>query len=182
MRRIMVLCLLVLALSFMTACSQEPDPDQQAVKSDAAVSQSSTETTKPVVEEVTKKVEETVSVVKAEATEQVEVVKKQAADVVDQTKASVTDVVDSVEKSAVPAKKTTPVEMKGPDLVSYDASKGKVIFNHTDHSSRLGCSECHTTDPPKKIVINMQTAHELCKGCHKGVSNAPTSCTGCHQK
>jgi hypothetical protein len=178
----MVLVLVVLALSFMTACSQEPDPDQQPVKPDAAVSQSSTKTTKPAVEEVKKKVDETVSEVKAEVKEQVEVVKKQAADVVDQSSASVVAVVDLVEKSAAPAKKTNALEMKGPDLVSYDASKGKVTFNHADHSTRLDCSECHTAETPRKIVINMQTAHVLCKGCHKGVSNAPTSCSGCHQK
>lgn len=182
MRQIMVLCLVALALSFMTACSQEPDPVQQPVKPDAAVRQSSTETTKTAVEEVKKKVDETVSVVKAEVAEQVEVVKGEAADVVDQTRASVVAVVDTVEKSAGSAMKTIALEMKGPDLVSYDASKGKVTFNHTDHSTRLACSECHTTDPPQKIVINMQTAHVLCKGCHKGVNNAPTACTGCHQK
>jgi hypothetical protein len=178
----MVLCLVALALSFMTACSQEPDPDQQPVKPDAAVSQSSTKTTKPAVEEVKKKVDETVSVVKAEVAEQVEVVKKQAADVVDQTRASVVAVVDTVEKSTVPAMKTIALEMKGPDLVSYDASKGKVTFNHTDHSTRLACSECHTIEPPQKIVINMETAHVPCKGCHKGASDAPTSCSGCHLK
>ena len=182
MQRIMVLCLVVLAVSFMTACSQEPDPVQQPVKPGAAVRQSSPVATKAAVEEVTQKVDETVSVVKAEVAEQVEVVKREAAYVVDQSSASVIAVVDTVEKSAVSAMKTNILEMKGPDLVSYDASKGKVTFNHTDHSSRLGCSECHTTEPPQKIVINMETAHVLCKGCHKGVSNAPKSCSGCHFK
>ncbi|MBE0502105.1 MAG: cytochrome c3 family protein, partial [Desulfuromonadales bacterium] len=121
---------------------------------------------KPAVEGVAQKVDETVSAVKSGIVEQVEVAKGQAADVVDQTSSIVAAGVDAT----------------GPDLVNYDASQGMVIFNHTEHSSRLACSDCHTTDPPQKIVINKETAHDLCRGCHKGVSNAPKSCSGCHIK
>jgi len=170
------LCLVVLALSFMTACTQEPEPVQQPLR------RSSAEAEKPAVEGVAQKVDETVSAVKSGVVEQVEVAKGQAADVVDQTSSTVAAVVDTVEKSAVSAIKTNPLEKQGPDLVNYDASQGMVIFNHTEHSSRLACSECHTADPPQKIVINMATGHDLCRGCHKGVSNAPKSCSGCHIK
>ncbi len=160
MRRIMILCLVVMALSFMTACTQEPDPVQQPLR------QSSADADKPAAEEVDKKIDETVPAVKAEAAKQVEDVKKEAADDVAQPPASVAAGVDAT----------------GPDLVNYDASQGMVIFNHTEHSSRLACSDCHSTDPPQKIVINKETGHDLCRGCHKGVSNAPKSCSGCHIK
>jgi hypothetical protein len=61
---------------------------------------------------------------------------------------------------------------------------GKVTFNHAEHSGRLDCSRCHPTEPPQKIAIDKEVAHnQLCKVCHTELGgNAPTACTGCHKK
>jgi len=69
-----------------------------------------------------------------------------------------------------------------PMTVVYEASYGQVTFDHQVHSSSLACGSCHTTDPPVKIAIDKDKAHQMCKGCHQEKGAGPTQCNGCHKK
>jgi len=72
---------------------------------------------------------------------------------------------------------------KLPGIVIYPApKKGKIAFNHAGHAGRLGCSVCHSTNPPQKVEVSgMAAGHALCKNCHQSSGGkAPTACNGCH--
>lgn len=68
------------------------------------------------------------------------------------------------------------------DSVVYEASQGKVTFNHKAHQEKLkDCSKCHA-GTPAKIAISKDVAHkELCKKCHAEMGG-PTKCGECHKK
>lgn len=70
------------------------------------------------------------------------------------------------------------------DSVVYDASQGKVTFNHKAHIERLknDCTKCHGKDKPAKIEVTKDVAHkDLCKKCHAEMGG-PTKCGDCHKK
>jgi hypothetical protein len=69
------------------------------------------------------------------------------------------------------------------DTVTYDASQGKVTFNHKAHSERLkDCTKCHPGAKPAKIEVTKDVAHkDLCKKCHAEMGG-PTKCGDCHKK
>ncbi len=69
------------------------------------------------------------------------------------------------------------------DVVTYEASQGKVTFNHKAHQDKLkDCAKCHGKDKPAKIEVTKDKAHkELCKTCHQEM-NGPTKCGDCHKK
>ena len=69
-----------------------------------------------------------------------------------------------------------------PQTVVYDASYGKVAFDHAAHAARLGCGSCHDSDPPVKVAVDKEKAHQMCKGCHQEKGAGPTQCGGCHKK
>jgi len=69
-----------------------------------------------------------------------------------------------------------------PKTVVYEASYGKVAFAHAAHAEHLGCGSCHDSDPPVKIAIDKEKAHQMCKGCHQEKGAGPTQCGGCHKK
>jgi hypothetical protein len=85
-------------------------------------------------------------------------------------------------KAATPSAKAAVAGTAPPKTVVYEASFGKVSFDHPGHSGHLACGSCHTTDPPVKIAIDKDKAHELCKGCHQEKGAGPTQCGGCHKK
>lgn len=69
------------------------------------------------------------------------------------------------------------------DSVVYEASQGKVTFNHKAHAEKLknDCSKCHQ-GKPAKIAISKDVAHkELCVKCHKEMGG-PSKCGDCHKK
>jgi hypothetical protein len=85
-----------------------------------------------------------------------------------------------------PAPKPVPVPAAAspapPKTVVYKATNGPVTFDHPAHSSSLACNRCHTSDPPAKIPLDKDKAHQLCKGCHQEQGAGPTQCSGCHLK
>ncbi len=68
------------------------------------------------------------------------------------------------------------------DVVTYEASKGTVTFDHKAHQDKLGdCAKCHE-GTPAKIEVDKRGAHkDLCKSCHKKMGG-PTKCNDCHKK
>jgi cytochrome c553 len=69
------------------------------------------------------------------------------------------------------------------DTVVYEASQGKVTFNHKAHADKLkDCAKCHGKEKPAKIAITKDVAHkDLCKKCHAEMGG-PTKCGDCHKK
>lgn len=80
-----------------------------------------------------------------------------------------------------PAAADTPAP-PAPVKVTYKATNGNVTFDHQQHVGNNVCSSCHPTDPPAKIVLDKDKAHQLCKGCHQQNGTGPTQCNGCHKK
>jgi len=67
------------------------------------------------------------------------------------------------------------------DIVIYEASAGKVTFDHKGHGEKLGCDACHQ-GAPAKIVIDKKYAHkDGCMNCHKA-KGGPSKCNKCHIK
>ena len=206
MKSIITLFATLLALLLFSACSQESSqtretsnpevkeapPASMAKQSPPAAEQA--KQAKPLATEETEKVEQMVVDIEKEAVKQIEIVKEQAAAVTEQVKTATSSAVETVQKKASSAlselKTVVPAVTKSaapaaepPETLVYQASMGKVTFNHTEHAQRLECGKCHTTAYPQKIAIDKLTAHSLCAGCHKSSGgNAPTACTGCHKK
>jgi gas vesicle protein len=122
----------------------------------------------PAVEEPKTAVEETKEATKTA----VEATKEATKEVVQETKEATKTAVEKVKAAVSPSPKT----------VVYEASNGSVTFDHQVHSSQLACDSCHTTDPPAKVELGKDKAHQLCKGCHQEKGAGPTQCNGCHKK
>lgn len=153
--------------------------------------QESASAAKQAVEEkaaaVKQQAEEGAAAVKEQAAATTEAVKEQAAATTESAKQQVANAADQVKQALSPptaAKPAVAAPPKGPGEVTYQASMGTVTFNHAMHSGMFACSRCHTTDPPQKIAMSKEVAHnQLCKVCHKKMGGkAPTACTGCHKK
>lgn len=87
-------------------------------------------------------------------------------------------------KPAAPAGPVKPEARKitVPDSFTLPASQGKVTFPHLVHARLFPCATCHGDGTPGKIGLDKETAHALCRDCHKAKGNGPTACGGCHQK
>jgi len=95
----------------------------------------------------------------------------------DEGKAGLVNVNEKIaEEAAAPMPEVPPTQ------ITYPASMGDVTFDHAAHAGRLDCSDCHTTDPPQKIAIDKDVAHDMCKGCHQKREAGPTKCPDCHKK
>lgn len=82
-----------------------------------------------------------------------------------------------------PSPKPVPVsKLAGPDIISFDASQGKVTLPHSAHAKAYACTTCHGAGTPGKISLSKDAAHNLCRSCHKESGAGPTTCTGCHKK
>lgn len=69
-----------------------------------------------------------------------------------------------------------------PELVTFDASQGKVTLRHSTHAQTYPCTTCHGVGTPGKISMGKEVAHNLCRTCHKEKGVGPTTCIGCHKK
>ncbi len=92
------------------------------------------------------------------------------------------------------------------DTIVFNASFGKVTFDHKKHSETLKidclkchhtwkagetsgkkCTECHKAAAEGKTPSLKDAFHNTCKSCHEGLKKAgkpagPTGCTQCHVK
>lgn len=204
MRPITTLFMALLATFIMTACSQEKPPAQEPAQTAPVANIPAIDAAQQAAEEAKQRVEETAAVAKTEAeksveavkehaaavteqaaavTEQAAVVKEQAAAVTEQTKAAVTETATKVKQEAAAVVAAVAPAAKGPKVVSYEGSMGKVTFDHAGHADKMACSKCHPTEPAVTIVMNKEVGHTLCKDCHQSSGgNAPTACAGCHVK
>jgi outer membrane biosynthesis protein TonB len=91
---------------------------------------------------------------------------------------------EAVKPAPAPAEAAKPAAAgpAPPQTVVYKASYGQVTFAHQAHAGSLACSACHATDPPARIAIDKDKAHQMCKGCHQEQGAGPTQCNGCHKK
>jgi len=92
------------------------------------------------------------------------------------------------------------------DVITFNASFGKVTFNHKAHAETLKidcvkchhtwkkgdttgklCDDCHKAKAEGKTLSAKEAFHTDCKGCHEEAKKAgkpagPTGCTQCHVK
>jgi hypothetical protein len=104
---------------------------------------------------------------------------------IETTKAAPTVTVQSAPAVVVPvtpAEKPAAAPTPAAQTVIYKASNGNVIFDHLQHAGNNTCSSCHPSEPPARIDLDKDKAHQLCKGCHQQTGSGPTQCTGCHKK
>ena len=80
-----------------------------------------------------------------------------------------------------PAQPAAPTA-KIPDSITLAASQGQVTLPHLAHAKSFPCATCHGDGTPGKISLTKDTAHELCRDCHKAKGAGPTTCAGCHKK
>jgi len=171
MTKFAALCVALLCVVQLLACSQEAPPPQAENKLEAGA--------KEIAQGVGKIAEET----RDAAVQTAEKVKEEAVAVTDKAVTASKEVAASVSQAVTEAKKEVVATVTAPGVVTYEASQGTVTFNHAGHLARLACADCHATDPPQKITLGKDAAHALCRGCHReSGGNAPTACSGCHKK
>lgn len=184
MRPIMTLFVALLTTLLLSACKQESPPPRPETAKPAATE------TQPVSEEAKPPVAEPVTEAQKEAEKPAADAQAPATAVTEEARTPAAAAVQEAQQEVAPVTAAAPATVKpaapaaeGPATVIYEATMGKVTFNHAVHSASLDCSKCHPTDPPQKVVIDKEIAHTLCKDCHKEAGgNAPTACTGCHKK
>lgn len=67
--------------------------------------------------------------------------------------------------------------------ITYNTSKGKVVFTHSDHQdAEQNCAACHKDNKFGPIPgFDKEAAHKLCIDCHKQKAG-PVNCEECHEK
>jgi len=68
------------------------------------------------------------------------------------------------------------------DSLVLAASQGNVTLPHLAHAKLFPCATCHGEATPGKIGLTKETAHALCRDCHKAKGAGPTACGECHKK
>jgi hypothetical protein len=69
-----------------------------------------------------------------------------------------------------------------PETIVLEASYGNITFPHAQHSDTFECSTCHGDTAPGPFDLDKNSAHDLCRDCHKQKGLGPTDCKGCHKK
>lgn len=69
-----------------------------------------------------------------------------------------------------------------PDTLILPASQGQITLPHLAHAKLFPCATCHGDGTPGKIGLTKDTAHALCRDCHKAKGAGPTACGACHKK
>jgi len=180
--------LVVLAMLFLAISGCEKK-QEEAVPSPPAP-QAAVEEQKPVAEEAKEALEEAKDVAKAvteetkeAAAKAVETSKEATKAAVEKTKEATKTVVDATKEATRSVTEDVKAAVSAsPKTVTYPASYGQVSFDHQAHAAAFACNSCHSTDPPGKIELGKDKAHQWCKGCHQEKAAGPTQCNGCHKK
>jgi len=173
MNRTMWLAALAALLLAAGGCEQQKAPQVAPTQKPAA------EEPKTVVEETKEAAKAVVDETKDVSKAAVEGTKEATKEVVQDTKAVVEETKEATKAAVEKAKAAV---SPSPKTVVYEASNGPVTFDHQVHADSLACGSCHPTDPPVKIAIDKDKAHQMCKGCHQEKGAGPTQCNGCHKK
>jgi len=179
MKKFTTLLTIFLAGLLLVACTQEEKKQEPVVRTP----QPATEPSQQMSDKTGQEVKDTTAAAGTETKQTTDTMQTAAAD---NTQKGMEPVIP-VEKDVATVAPTKPVDDSAatpPVTVTYEATMGTVTFEHAEHAARLDCSQCHTTDPPQKIAIDKEVAHnQLCKVCHKkSGGNAPTACPDCHKK
>jgi predicted CXXCH cytochrome family protein len=67
-------------------------------------------------------------------------------------------------------------------MITLEASQGAVTLPHLAHAKEFPCATCHGDGTPGKFDLTKDSAHALCRDCHKAKGAGPTACGGCHKK
>lgn len=171
-----------------TAPHQVVKPEKTIKAEEAQGKAPAVEAAQAVADQAEKRVEETVKAVEETVEKTVDTATAKAEEVQTSAKEAVSSV-ESQAGSTVAAMTETmtkPVavvkETAAPDEIVIEASYGKVTLPHSMHAESYECSICHGDAAPAAFVLGKETAHKVCKGCHKDEGAGPTGCKGCHVK
>ncbi len=159
---------------------------QQAVKAEKTVKAEESKATIPAIEvakAVADQAQEHVEETAKAAESVVEDVSKSASTVIEETievtEETSTKVVEQVTNSVAEATSTVAAanEVAVPAEVTIEASYGNVTMPHGMHADSFECSTCHGDGTPAAFELTKESAHALCKGCHKAEGTGPTGCS-----
>ncbi len=83
--------------------------------------------------------------------------------------------------SSVTASSEVTAEAQPPEILVIKNKNGNVTLQHAEHGKLYGCAACHGDTVPGPFELEKDTAHAMCKGCHKE-QDGPTKCSDCHKK
>ena len=206
MKKLLTVSIIVLAF-VLTGCGPSEEkattqekPDKETVTEQVAETTQQAagevkETAQAVADkaaEVEKKAEPAIKEAAADAKEMAgqttEAAKEMAADAKQATQAAA----DTVEEKATSAAAATTMaadkavesakQAISPEMVVLEASYGNITFPHKVHAEAYDCTTCHGDGTPAAFDLDKETAHALCRDCHKQEGAGPTDCRGCHKK
>lgn len=125
-------------------------------------------------------VKQAVASTKEELTTAAETSKEKVVAVGKQIKQEGTELIGSLQTSTGNIIKAA-ADVKAPETVVIENKNGNVTLTHAEHGKMYGCATCHGDNEPGPFELGKDTAHSMCKGCHKE-QGGPTKCNGCHKK
>ena len=142
---------------------------------------------KEVVTTVTEDASATAEVAKQKTTEIVDSSKQEVVEVKEQLTQEGTQLSDSLLSSAadvassviVPSEVVTEVQIS--EILVIKSERGDVTLTHAEHGKLYSCASCHGDAVPGAFELGKDTAHAMCKDCHKE-KGGPVTCGGCHKK
>jgi len=166
----------------------------QLVKDSGAAAE---QAVKEVVATVTEDVTAAVVVAKEKTAEIVNNTKQQAVEVKEQLEQEGSQLISGLSKSpgegenqsngllssvatlTGTSKAVPPVQIS--EIHVIETKNGNVSLTHAEHGKLYGCTPCHGDATPGAFDLGKDTAHALCKDCHKE-QGGPIKCSGCHKK
>ncbi len=160
---------------------------------------------KEVVATATENVTAVAKVAKQKTTDIVDKSKEEIIEVKEQLKQKGTELLDNQQKSSVTnenqsnnilssvaavtstvvssASHTSKVsgKIQASEFLVFESKNGNVTLPHAEHGKLYGCSACHGDVTPGAFELGKETAHKICKDCHKE-QGGPIKCSGCHKK
>ncbi|WP_321372156.1 cytochrome c3 family protein [uncultured Desulfuromusa sp.] len=126
-------------------------------------------------------VKEAVANTKEELTTAAETTKDKVVNVGKQIKQEGAGLINTLQTSTDNIINAAASDAEVPEMVVIENKNGNVTLPHAEHGKMYGCATCHGDNVPGPFELGKDTAHSMCKGCHKE-QGGPTKCSGCHKK
>jgi FtsZ-interacting cell division protein ZipA len=193
MSKIVILGMAILAL-MVSGCekSEELNPTKTTTETTteriAEAAKDSAGEMKESAQVVAEKAEDSEKETESAAKEAVKESEELAASADDKTKEIANQSADEAKEVMSQAKEGTTVAIDeakqtfSPETIVLEASYGNITFPHAQHSDTFECSTCHGDTAPGPFDLDKNSAHDLCRDCHKQKGLGPTDCKGCHKK
>jgi hypothetical protein len=193
MSKMVILGMAILAL-MVSGCekSEELNPTKTTTETTteriAEAAKDSAGEMKESAQVVAEKAEDSEKQTESAAKEAVKESEELAASADDKTKEIANQSADEAKEVMSQAKEGTTMAIDeakqtfSPETIVLEASYGNITFPHAQHSDTFECSTCHGDTAPGPFDLDKNSAHDLCRDCHKQKGLGPTDCKGCHKK